>query len=97
MNTILLVMENYFNQIALYSSMVLEYLAILLNTGGNMEIQEIIDSFINGNKQQFYNQIKKYSVEDFFIELRNQVNLGLYEERLFIRMTITYFYYNEKN
>ena len=62
-----------------------------------MEIQEIIDSFINGNKQQFYNQIKKYSVEDFFIELRNQVNLGLYEERLFIRMTITYFYYNEKN
>ncbi len=35
-----------------------------------MELQEIIESWINRNKKQFLNQVKEYKTNDFVDEIR---------------------------
>lgn len=58
-----------------------------------MEVQKIIASFINGNKRQFYNQVKKYGAYDFFsnYEIFNYINVSELHS-----LFTTYLYFDDK-
>ena len=44
-----------------------------------MEVEEIIDSFINGNFKQFYNQVQDFGTYSFFNIIYNQVPVTLFQ------------------
>lgn len=52
-----------------------------------MDIEEIVDSWMNGQFKQWLSQVKTYGIADFFIDLWNEYN----DPALYIEMTKYYF------
>ena len=61
-----------------------------------MEIKEIVDNYYNGNKKDFAAQVKEYGAHQFFKEVIEYINDMILDNSIFVDMTLTYLYHNEK-
>ena len=53
-------------------------------------LQEIIDSYINGQQKQMVKQIEDYGEGSFFTNLRNEILINGLDKDLFINIATTY-------
>ena len=55
-----------------------------------MKIEAILDSYANGQRKQMIDQIKRYGVRQFFVDLAESFEADVVTKQTFIEITLIY-------